>query len=243
MCVRWLAAAVLTACACLSAIVPANAFSRPSCFIAPTAHRAIDSLISEMNKVLPVQRHAEVRACEYFARGLLYHLKGETERAVADYSSAVSAMSEYGDVYAARGDAYEDLGQHASAARDYVLAAKFSDDTPDELTERCWIRALRGRPLAPALQDCNESLMRQPGDFNALASRGLVYVRMANYLAAIADCDIALQQKPGNASALFIRALAKLRSGDAGGGTADLSTARGANGTVEDTFAIYGLKP
>jgi tetratricopeptide (TPR) repeat protein len=224
-------------------VPPAAAYSRPGCFIAPKPSQPIDSLISRMSMDLPLQRRGETRACEYYARGLLYHLKGVTAHAIDDYTHAIAWMNEFGDVYAARGDAYEDEGNGEKAARDYALAARFSTDSADELTTRCWVRALRGHPLALALQDCNNALKLQPGDFNALSSRGLAYLRMGNYPAAISDCDAALTLKPRNASALFIRALAKLKAGDAAGGAADLAAARGASDKVDETFALYGVRP
>ncbi|MGD0192166.1 MAG: hypothetical protein ABSD74_15610 [Rhizomicrobium sp.] len=222
---------------------PADAFSRAGCFPAPTASRPISAMMSQLQMSLGYHLPAETRACYLYARGQLYHLQGDYDRAVADYTSAIGWMTMYGDAYAARGDAYDAMGQHDKAAQDYAAAAQYSNDTPDELTERCWLRALRGRPLQPALADCNKALGLQPGDFNALTSRGLVSLRMGNFVAAIADCDAALAQMPRNGSALFIRALARLRTGDLPGGKADLASAKAAGNRVEETFAIYGLKP
>jgi len=135
------------------------------------------------------------------------------------------------------------VGQYENARRDYALAAQNSNDSAEELTERCWLRALRGHPLALALQDCNAALQEQPGDFDALSSRALVYLRQTQAAAAIADCDAALQVKPNKPSTLFIRALAKLHAGDTQGGNADLAAAIAAGDRVKETFAIYGVKP
>jgi tetratricopeptide (TPR) repeat protein len=231
---------VLAACA---SATTAHAFSRATCFVAPNTHNSIDTSIVRMNLEIGEQRHAEDKACAYYARGLLFHFKGDTDKALADYSSAIEWASDYGDAYAARGDAYADLGQRENAERDYAAAAALPPDSPEALTARCWVRALRGRPLALALRDCDESLRRQPGDFDALTSRCLVNARISNFPAAIADCDAALAQKPHNASALFIRALAKLRAGEKSDGGADLAAAKEASNKVEGTFAIYGLSP
>jgi tetratricopeptide (TPR) repeat protein len=222
---------------------PADAFSRAGCFPAPTAMRPISAMMSQLRMSLGYRLPAETRACYLYARGQLYHLQGDYGHAIDDYSSAIAWMPSYGDAYAARADAYDAAGQHDKAAQDYAAAAQYSNDTPDELTERCWLRALRGRPLQPALADCDTALRQQPGDFDALSSRGLVYLRLGNLAAAIADCDAALAQKPRNGSALFIRALAKLRSGDVQGGNTDLAAAKNAGSRVEETFAIYGLTP
>jgi len=222
---------------------PAQAFSRAGCFVAPTGHRSVATTITLLDEYLASHLPGETRACYYYARGLLYHLQGDTGRAIADYTTAIGWMGDYGDAFAARGDAYAESGQTENANRNYALATQYSDDTPKELVERCWLRALRGRPLALALQDCNAALQGQPGDFDALSSRALVYLRQSQPAAAIADCDAALLQKPKNPTALFIRALAKLRSGDTAGGNADLTAAIDAGDRVKETFAIYGVTP
>jgi tetratricopeptide (TPR) repeat protein len=236
-------ALVSIALALLHCVSPAESFSRAGCFPAPTASRPISAMMSQLRASLGYHLPAETRACYLYARGQLYHLQGDYSDAIDDYTAAIGWMPSYGDAYAARADAYDATGQQAKAAQDYAAAAQYSNDTPDELTERCWLRALRGRPLQPALVDCNSALRGQPNDFNALSSRGLVYLRMGNFALAIADCDAALAQKPRNGSALFIRALARLRSGDGQGGNADLAAADAAGNKVEETFAIYGLKP
>ena len=239
-------ATLLAVLACMPLLVPsgpAKAFSRIGCFVAPTAHRSAAAIISAIDGDLGMHRPGETRACLYYGRGLLYHLQGNYARAVANYTSAIGWMQTYGDAYAARADAYDDMGQHENALRDYALAAQYSSDSPDGLTERCWLRALRGHPLALALQDCNASLREQPGDFDALSSRALVYVRLAKYAEAIANCDAALREKPNKPSTLFIRGLAKLRAGDTQGGNADLAAAIADGDRVKETFAIYGVKP
>jgi tetratricopeptide (TPR) repeat protein len=222
--------------------VPASAFGRLACFQAPTVHRSADTLIGEVDAALSFHTPAETRACELYSRGLLYQMKGDLPRAIADYSSAIRWMDRFGDAYAARGDAYERLGQHALAAQDYSQPRAASNGSPEALMERCWIRALRGYPLSRALEDCNASLASEAGDFNALAARCLVHLRLNSYAAAVADCDAALKQKPANAAALFLRGLARVHSGDASGGNADIAAAIQAGDHVEETFALYGVK-
>jgi tetratricopeptide (TPR) repeat protein len=190
----------------------------------------------------PEQTQPENRACNYYGRGLLYQLQGDTQKAIDDYTSAIGWMESYANVYAARGDAYEDLGQHDAALRDYAESLRRLSHPSEELHERCWIRALRGRPLELALKDCNESLQLRPKNSGTLASRGLVQLRMANYPAAISDCDAALRMDQRNEFALFIRAVAKSRSGDTPGASADLSAAKDVDRRIDETFAIFGVK-
>jgi|SRR5215469_4825346 len=228
------------------AATPASAFWRPGCFIPASINQSFDDVIRHYTYYISGmgrQHIAENLACLHYGRGLAYEFKRDYADAIADYSRALEGMETFPDAYAARGDAYDAIGDHARAAADYAQARALASHDPDELTERCWVRALRGAPLDRALADCNESLTLKPDEFNALTSRCLVYVRMGNSAAAIADCDAALRLTPGNASALFERGLAKLHAGDAAGGNADLAAAKAAQDKTAATFALYGIVP
>jgi tetratricopeptide (TPR) repeat protein len=233
--------AALVWCVCAA---PASAFDGSGCFRAPSAHVTPHQLIHLLNINLadPHQTQPEKRACYYYGRGLLYHLEGDVPNALADYTSAVGWMDTFADAHAARGDAEEEIGQRDAALRDYAEAASLSANEPNDLTLRCWIRALRGRPLALALQDCDDALKQRPDYADARLARGLVEIRMANYAAAIADSDDAITKRPHNSLALFIRAVAKSHAGDSQGASADLAAAKAADSRVEETFAIYGVK-
>ena len=222
---------------------PVHAFGRLDCFVAPGAHRPLTALIRQIDMDLALHRPAETRACDYYARGLLYHFDGQPGRAIADYTSAIGWMQSFEDAYVARADAYDDVGEESLAAADYARAKTLSGDSPEELMERCWIRALRGHPLPRALVDCNAALKPASPDFNALSARCLVYERMGSYVAAIADCNAALALKPLNPTALFVRGLAESKSGNVQGGRADVATAHRVGDSVEETFALYGNTP
>lgn len=180
------------------------------------------------------------RASGYYTRGLLYHLSGKLDLAIADYSAAIGWNHNLADAYEARGDAYADLNDKEKAAEDYAGAARLSSDGPAP-SDRCWIRAIRGRPLDRALADCNEALKASPDDKDVLDSRCLVYFKMGNYAAAIADCTAVETVRKRFASSLYVGGLAKLHSGDKAGGEADIAAALDADYRIADTYALYGL--
>jgi tetratricopeptide (TPR) repeat protein len=240
---KWLAVAGLSAAALCASVSAAGAFARSNCFIEPSIQHDTSSLISTFTRAILFQRQPEHLACDYYGRGLLYQLQGDDERAIADFGRALGWMVNYADAYAARADAEDHLGQHDAAAKDYAQAAAISPNLPEQLTERCWVRGLRGYPLALAQQDCTLALGKQPDAVGALTARGFVELRMANYPAAIADSDAALKLEPKDGSAMFIRGVAKLKSGDATGGAADLAAANALTDRIADVYAIYGVKP
>jgi tetratricopeptide (TPR) repeat protein len=238
------AATLLAAIVIVSLAVPARAVfpGAKRCYAQPTLRQSTATLIAKLTASISDYRPTEDKACELFARGLLYHFEGNTERAMADYSSAIGWMPQFPASYEMRGDAYADLGQPDKAAADYAKAASIPEDATG-LANRCWMRALRGRPLDRALADCNESLRQRPDDADTLDSLCLVHFRMADYPAAIADCESALKLSPKGAASLYVRGLAKIRSGDKAGGEADLAAARGIFPKAGEYYALWGIKP
>jgi tetratricopeptide (TPR) repeat protein len=204
----------------------------------------------------------ENRADGYYCRGILYHWSGKYELAISDYTSAIGWRRNFEDAFEARGDAYEDLGQHGKAAADYAEAASLHADDPGKLAGRCWARAVRGHPLDRALADCNAALTDGGGQV-ALYDRCYLYFRMRNYVAAIADCTKAAAMTKGDNFllyldgvaqpdsrgatgrdfVLYLGGVAKLRSGDTTGGNADIAEAMKGNSKIADWYALYEVKP
>ena len=186
---------------------------------------------------------SERRACSYYRRGLLQHFAHLQEQAIDSYSRAIALKNDFADAYAARGDAHADLGQHDKAEEDYLKVTSLSSvDSARDLGMRCWVRAVRGRPLDLALADCQEALRNGPGDADALAARGFVRLRMGEYDAAIDDFNAALNINPRVSDVFYLRGIAKLRSGDAGG-NADIARVKDMIPNVAERYATWGVVP
>lgn len=93
------------------------------------------------------------------------------------------------------------------------------------LNGRCWARALAGRDLAAALDDCNGALKLRPGNPAMLDSRGLVHLRLGNTDKAIADYNAVLAVDPKIAWSLMGRGLAERRKGLTAKGDEDVKAA------------------
>lgn len=229
-----------------------QASAQDGCPNVPRLHHSIDAGIIECTAFMhnsngssglhALGQHPEERAEGYYDRGLLYQLEDKYELAIADYTSAIGWQHNFADAYEARGDAFEDLRQADKAIADYQTASQMRQMSDDQAA-RCWVRAVRGRPLDRALADCNESLKANPGDQSILQSRCFVYYRMGNYSAAIADYEAAEKSHPRFDEAFYVGGLAKLRLGDTTGGNADIAAARDANYQIADLYALYGVKP
>ena len=91
-----------------------------------------------------------------------------------------------------------------------------SRDFAAAFDNRCWARAVVGI-LQKALADCNEALRLMPNNAATLESRGVVFLKMTQFDAAVSDYDAALRLNPNLASALYGRGMAKLKNEDGAG--------------------------
>src|SRR5882672_773766 len=133
-------------------------------------------------------------------RGVGYRLKGDYDRAIADYDQAIK-LKPSAESHFNRGNAYLGKSQYASAIDDYNQAIKFKADFGPAFDNRCWARAVVGI-LKPALSDCNEALRLMPGNAATLDSRGFIFLKMTLFDAAVSDYDAALKIEPNLAFAL-----------------------------------------
>ena len=92
------------------------------------------------------------------------------------------------------------------------------------------------------MEDCNKALQLEPNDPATYDSRGLIYVKMSQFDAAIDNYNSALRLAPKLASALYGRGVAKLKNGDKTGGDADISAAKRIQATIGDDFTHYGVQ-
>jgi len=220
----------------------AGAFSSPGCFRPPTSQRVMHAELVSLNIAVSEHGPAEERACAYYARGLLLMLQGDEASAIDDFGHAINWIDGFADAYAARGDAYAALGDATHAAADYAVADATKADSPKDFASRCWVRALRGAPLDRAQADCDQAIRMLPNDRDALVARCLVHYRSGRFADAMTDCAAAMASSPNNAAALFLRALAEQRLAIPAA-AADLATARALNPSIDETFAVYGIKP
>ena len=223
---------------------PSHALSRCP-VVLPSPTWPIRSQIGRVEAELRVYpAPSERRACSYYRLGLLQHFARSYERAIDSYTHAVALKNDFSDAYAARGDAYAILGRHDKATEDYTKVALLSSvENARDLGLRCWVRAVRGRPLDLALADCQEALRNAPNDADARAARGLVYLRTGYYDAAIDDFDAALKINANLSDSLYLRGLAKLHLGDMTGGNADIAYVKKMVPNIADRYAAWGVMP
>jgi tetratricopeptide (TPR) repeat protein len=113
---------------------------------------------------------------------------------------------------------------------------------PAALNSRCWARALWGRELDKALDDCNGALRRGRKDASVLDSRALVRLRMGDYDKAIQDYDAALTANPKGAWSLYGRGIARRHKGMTVEAEADLKAAAAIAPDLADRARRAGIE-
>ena len=66
------------------------------------------------------------RAIAYYIRGGTYQTRGDSDNAVADYTKAIEANSQYADAYVGRGIVYQAKGDSDRAIADYTKAIEIN---------------------------------------------------------------------------------------------------------------------
>jgi tetratricopeptide (TPR) repeat protein/predicted aspartyl protease len=143
---------------------------------------------------------------------------------------------------------YDAMDDRSAAISQYDLwIQSHVDDNQlaSALNGRCWDRALLGKDLSDALNDCNKAIKNSVKGANGAIydSRALVHLRLGDYDASIADYDIALQLKPNEAASLYGRGIAKLRKNKRSEGEADIAAAVKSTPQIADRFGKFGIVP
>jgi tetratricopeptide (TPR) repeat protein/predicted aspartyl protease len=164
----------------------------------------------------------------------------------ADLDAAATAASKNSTRRLELAAMYSDIDDYPQAIAQYDLwIAAHPEDSrkPSALNGRCWARALSGAALPLALKDCNAALSAMRHNPSFLDSRGLVRLRMGDFVKAIADYDEALAKDDTMAWSHYGRGIAELRLGRKDAGEADLAKARQIDPKLAAKAAKLGITP
>jgi tetratricopeptide (TPR) repeat protein len=177
-------------------------------------------------------------------RGAYYVWKNELAKAEADFAAAVKAAPQEADLELQIGATYDRYGRYAEAIPHYdawIAAHPKDEQLWSGLNARCWARAMLGKDLDKALDDCNLAMRKGPRASEVLDSRGMVHLRRGELKEAIADYDAALKLQPKLPWSLYGRGLAKKRLGMTAEGEADIQAALALQPSLTDQAKRIGL--
>src|SRR5207249_2850599 len=130
-------------------------------------------------------------AAAYNDRGVAHDRRGEYDRALADFEQAIR-LAPSAVTFFNRGNAYLGKSQYDHAIDDYNQAIRLKANFTAAFDNRCWARAVVGI-LRQALVDCNQALRLAPDNPATLESRAFIFLKMAQFDAAVSDYDGALR--------------------------------------------------
>jgi len=181
----------------------------------------------------------------YGWRGAVYLDQSDYAHALEDYSTAIRLEPEATDVpvwYHDRGVVRHEQGDYASAVADFTKAINLAPDYAANWNSRCWARAVWGRQLVEALDDCNEALALDPISYDTYDSRGLVHLRHEEWDEALADYGASLDIET-TASAYYGRGVALSRLGQARDAEANYVMATRLDPEIAEIYAGFGITP
>ena len=122
----------------------------------------------------------------YLQRGDTYADRQEYERAIADYTHAISLQPDYAEAYNNRGYAYYWQGQYASAIADYDRALALRPMYPYAYNNRGAAYMASGQ-AERAIPDFDRAIALQPDLMQVYTNRGNAYLRLGRLEQAWAD--------------------------------------------------------
>jgi len=157
----------------------------------------------------------KVLSAAFNNRGAAYKVKGDLDRAFADYTAALRLDPKYALAFSNRGLVYASKGNLDRAIADYEEAIKF--DPQNALTFNNRGHSYHGKGnYDQAIADFSEALRLSPKDITAYSYRGFNHFLKADFPAAAADLLRSLELKVG-AYPMLWRYLARARVGNVGG--------------------------
>jgi tetratricopeptide (TPR) repeat protein len=183
-------------------------------------------------------------AAGFMHRGNTYARRGDFDRALADHSEGIRLTPKDADAFYNRGYTYSRKGDHERAIVDYSTGLELDASNSRLWGQRCWSRAVIGKQLQEAVEDCNKAQSLAPKIPQILGYRGFIHLKLGQFDKALADYDaaFALTTAPDNAEWLYGRGVAKARNGDTRGGNADIDRAKSIKADIAEDFAKYGFK-
>lgn len=149
----------------------------------------------------------------YNSRGQAYHVKGELQKAIEDYSASITLNPFDAMPFNNRALVYEDLGRTDAAIEDYTKAIGIDPAFFNAYNNRGIAYGQSGR-LAEAVEDFTAALRINPASSSAYLNRGFAFLGMERAKEALDDFTKADTISPGNPVVRYNLGLVYLKLGD-----------------------------
>jgi tetratricopeptide (TPR) repeat protein len=145
--------------------------------------------------------------------GVAYVGRGEYDRAIKCYNTALSIEPRAFDIYNNLGMAYDSKGEYALAIKYYDQAISIDPKGFDSYKNR-GLAYCNKNDFERAISDYNEAIKIKPDDAEVYFDRGLAYYYKSEFNLAILDYNKAIEINPYYSDAYYNRGSAYIRKGD-----------------------------
>jgi len=176
----------------------------------------------------------------FVARGTAYFSKGELDKAIKDYDTAIRLDPKNSPAFSNRGTLHMAQGQPDLALADYNGALKANPQNANVYNLRGLLYSRTGH-LDLAVQDYTSAIKLNSKFADAYNDRGYAYYTMKKYELALADFSAAMKLTPKDPVAVYMRSLTYGRLGKKPQADQDLATARKLDPNIESQMKSLGV--
>jgi tetratricopeptide (TPR) repeat protein len=149
----------------------------------------------------------------YLNRGSYYQVRGELDRALADFNAGLAIDPYYYDILVNRCDVHRMLGEYERALADCSAVIERVGDRTVAYTNRGITYSMIGRH-EEALADFEKAISLEPKNAKLYTNRGNLYDMSGMYDTAIDNYTYAISLRPDYYAAYYNRGKTRLRKGD-----------------------------
>jgi tetratricopeptide (TPR) repeat protein/tRNA A-37 threonylcarbamoyl transferase component Bud32 len=177
----------------------------------------------------------------YFHRGNDAYSEGDYQRAIANYTQAITLQPDDDTAFNNRGASYKAQGDYQRAIADYTQAIKLNPhDAADTFYNRGTIYKAQG-DYQRAIADYTQAIKLNPHNaVDAFYNRGIAYSAQGDYQRAIADYTQALALQSDDADTFYSRGAAYAAQSDYQRAIADYTQAIALQPNDADAFYNRG---
>jgi tetratricopeptide (TPR) repeat protein len=157
-------------------------------------------------------------------RGFEYADKNDYDRAIADYSLAITVEPNYPQAFFDRGNIWVEKGDMDRALADYGVAIRLDPNYADAYTNRGNVWAAN-KDYDRAVADYSQAIRLAPQDSDPLSNRGNVWLMKGEFDRALADYNAAIRLDPKDYCAINNRGIVWHAKGDNDRAIADYNEA------------------
>jgi tetratricopeptide (TPR) repeat protein len=181
-----------------------------------------------------------VKYSAYFYRAFAHQQNGDTDLAIADYTSSINAKDNIPESYNNRGNSYYRKGEYDAAINDYAESIRLKPGYAVAYNNRA--SALMRKNLAKnAINDLDKAIELEQDNLEAYLNRGVAYSTLREHALAIANYEHVIKKAPDDGRGYINRAMAYLETGEREAALKDLNRALKLSPNNPSLFNNFGV--